>query len=581
MIERLANLLRGEYDLEVEISQEGWGAGYDPLSISLTEMWARGELKDVPNVAKVPTGVVINAPEVGKEEAKALAICRHQIELLLGTDLYLWRQGQREFFKFGYNPSSFVALFSALEYLRAIQKLSQSHPESHEILIKHLEQTLKNIKVIYPHHEFVASILQNKTHGTFLRKDIESSLENYLNSSPEEAFELIFENFLSPYLKKLDESMELSQVLLLQKQAKEELSSARSGRIMTDLLKRLPKELQQALETEKEISQELKLKILKSIKTAPEWMRDYLKQMTQIEILEEDVKFFAPFLPKMLETEIEHRGFLAFIIKSWQAQSAKGQRGGAKSASTYLETMRPIRHYVDSLRKKLLSIMPEDEELFGGRFYLGKRLDYHSLSFEIPIKRGKIYQKRVKPSPARMAFRLLLDISSSMKKEDKLKTALRASLLFCEVLESLKMNFAFDVFNEEVLSLKEFEDNYERVLSKILRLASLPSGATNLEKAVRYSHENLRTFCLKTSQRGLLVVFSDGEPTRGAKSEELKSIIQDLKAIMPIVAFGVGKGPVEFYFEKTGINLKTINELPLAFGRLIENQIRRLLVYQQ
>ena len=35
----IERLLSEEYDIEVQGSYEGWGAGYDPKFLPLTEMW--------------------------------------------------------------------------------------------------------------------------------------------------------------------------------------------------------------------------------------------------------------------------------------------------------------------------------------------------------------------------------------------------------------------------------------------------------------------------------------------------------------------------------------------------------------
>ncbi|MGC8852334.1 MAG: vWA domain-containing protein, partial [Hydrogenobacter sp.] len=41
----ISSLLENEFDLIVQASYEGWGAGYDPKFLPLVEMWARGELE--------------------------------------------------------------------------------------------------------------------------------------------------------------------------------------------------------------------------------------------------------------------------------------------------------------------------------------------------------------------------------------------------------------------------------------------------------------------------------------------------------------------------------------------------------
>jgi hypothetical protein len=127
----IANLLEKETGIMVEPSYEGWGAGYDPVYVPLLEMWARGELEEIPPIAKVPKGVVFNALELSKRsEDYAINSVRHEIYYLLHTDLFLWRLGQREVFKFGYPPTVFLVLYSLLESLRVDEEILRSHPSS-------------------------------------------------------------------------------------------------------------------------------------------------------------------------------------------------------------------------------------------------------------------------------------------------------------------------------------------------------------------------------------------------------------------------------------------------------------------
>ncbi|MCS6875928.1 MAG: VWA domain-containing protein, partial [Aquificaceae bacterium] len=82
--------------------------------------------------------------------------------------------------------------------------------------------------------------------------------------------------------------------------------------------------------------------------------------------------------------------------------------------------------------------------------------------------------------------------------------------------------------------------------------------------------------------KGCMVVFSDGEPTKGIRGQELKSLIQRIKAMIPTIGIGVGKEKnyIDYYFDKTGIKIKDVSDLTLSFTRIIENQARRLLSFQ-
>jgi len=161
-----------------------------------------------------------------------------------------------------------------------------------------------------------------------------------------------------------------------------------------------------------------------------------------------------------------------------------------------------------------------------------------------------------------------------MKKEEKAINALKALLLFSETLNSLDMPFSISAFNDQVISLKSFEEDYKGARSKILSILNLLGGGTNMEKALIQSMDELEVFCKKQGLRGVLIVFSDGEPTRGLKGDALRTLIRELKAKFPIVGIGVGK--VEEYFEKSAVEVSSIAKLPFAFQRIVESYLRRL-----
>ena len=605
----IERLLEEEYDIEVQASYEGWGAGYDPKFLPLTEMWARGEVEDVPEPVKRPAGVVFYVPELsGKVEDRTLAEIRHEIEYLLSTDLYLWRLGQREFYRFGFPPTCFVVLYSVLESIKTDEKLIINHPSSKHAIRERYEEILKPLESYYPHHQFSLSFLRiwlNKETNT----ELERSLYEYIRSKNREAYDILMEDLLGKYIKRVEESQELNYIDLLLDEARGRVrKDAHKGRIMTDLLKKLPEDLQRLIYEYKEkraidLPEAERKEILRSLKAMPDWMRDYLKQMSYIDLIERDVEFFRHFLPKTLEADIEHRGFLSFIIKGWEEEASSGggtslSRGKGESSEedklyqkayglnkeeflSYRRTLKTILPYVESLKRRFHRLLPQEEEGWGGKHYFGKRLDHKSLSVEVPLGRGKIYKRREEEVRKELAFKLLIDISSSMKKEEKVENAIRALLLFSEVIESMRMPFSIDVFSDRVFRLKAFEEDYSLVKWKVMELFNMLGGGTNLEKALLFAEEDLEVFCLKRGLRGCMVVFSDGEPTRGLRGQELKNLINSIRLKHPVVGVGVGeKNYAEYYFEGTGISIKHIKDLPHAFTRVIENQAKRLLAFQ-
>ncbi|WP_448583437.1 vWA domain-containing protein [Thermocrinis sp.] len=603
----IASILQRESDVEVIPSYEGWGTGYDPVYIPVLEMWARGELEDIPPIAKVPKGIVFDVREfLKKDDEYSLNTIRHELCYILNTDFFLWRLGQREFFKFGYPPTSFVVLYSLLESIKVDESIIQAHPSAEKVFRLQWTERLKHLGYLYPHHRFAVAFVEEWLGLSTLPKDLHKAFREYLKAQNKEAYLILADEVFGKYISAIERSQALNQIDLLLEEAKGKTrQDAHRGRIMTDVLKKLPQDLQDLILSYKDENSEKmdpkdRERILTSLKNLPEWMREYLKQMSYLDMVERDVKFFSHFLPKTLETDLEHKGFLLFILKPWSGSSPKEgmsvssrQRNLSERDKRYMkeyglseEEFKTFHHilkdvmiYVESFKRKFEKLLPKEEESWGGAYSSGRRIDFKKLQREAPIKRGVFYKRREVPENKRLAFKLLIDLSSSMKKENKAKDALKALLLFSETLHALGMPFSISAFNERVYSLKSFEEDYKNAKASIINAINLLGGGTALEKALIEAMDELELFCKRQNIKGVLIVFSDGEPTRGLKGEALRMLIRELKGKLPVVGIGVGKERnfVEEYFEKSGVRISEVSKIPQAFSRVMENYLRRLI----
>jgi len=611
-----ARLLEEEFGIDVQPSYEGWGAGWDPKFLPLLEMWAKGEAQEIPPAVRVPAGVLFNVPDLlKKSEQDAINTVRHEINYLLSTHFPHWRNGQREVFRAGYVPTSFLVLFAVLESLRVDDELVKKHPSSLISHKKRYKEILTKAPAPYPHHELALSLVsawsneERQFHEEVLRKraSLERSFYEYIREKdPQSAYDIVIEELWQKFRPLVDLSRELNYVDLLLEEARgKKRNDAHKARIMTDILSKLPPSLRDYINQNKEKSaRELPPDAIKTINKAlsaiPDWMRDYLRQMSYMDMLEKDIAFLAHFLPKTLEVDVEHRGFISFIFKAWEEVSSRSSLRSKKQKEELTETdkrykkehglteeqfkqyrtlLRSVLPYVEHFRRKFDNFLPREEELWGGRYVRGKRINYKRVATEIPTKRGRIFMRREVPSRKELAFELLMDISSSMKKEDKLVNALRSLILFCEVLDKLGMEFSVKAFNENVYTIKDFSQDYKSAKSALLELVNSVGGSTDLGKALTSGAESLETLMRKKHKKGVLILFTDGQPTKGLKGQDLRFLISQIKMRMPLVAVGVGQATktVKEYFQKTGISVEDVSKLPSVFSFVMENQFRRLL----
>ncbi|RLJ70736.1 von Willebrand factor type A domain-containing protein [Hydrogenivirga caldilitoris] len=614
----IANLLEDEFDIEVQPSYEGWGAGYDPKFLPVIEMWARGEVEDIPHAAKTPRGVVFNIVEfLRKTDDYTINSVRHEISYLLSTHFPSWRFGQREVFRAGYVPTSFLTLYAVLESIKANERITEEVPSAVFGLKAILREVLEKIETTYPHHQLALSLAyrwlgeevpfsQEIKHYT---DSMEKSFYEYIREKdPQTAYDIVMEELWSKYRVLVDEAKELNHIDLLIEEAKgRKREDGHRGRIMTDILRKLPDKYQSLIQEYKEktsidIPEVERRELLKVLNSIQDWMKDYVKQMSYLDLLEKDIAFLKHFLPKTLEVDVEHRGFLSFLFKGWDEESSlsnsmklqeihdqelsemdrkyRREHGLTEEEfKRYQLLMKSILPYVEHFKRKFDNLLPEEEEHWGGSYMSGKRLNFKRLPTEVPIRRGKIYTRREIPERKELAFELLIDISASMKKEEKIINAVRSLLLVSEVLNKLKMPFSIKVFNENVYELKDFEEDYRIAKAKIMELVTNVGGGTDLGKAINIGLESLELYIKSTHRKGILILFTDGEPTKGMRNEELKSFILQMKQKFPIVGVGVGEATrmVKDYFDRTGISVEDVSKLPSAFSFVVENQLRRLL----
>ena len=577
----IASLLSEEFGLEVQPSHEGWGAGYDPRHLSLLESWALGEVEEVPEEVKRPKGVVFDIRELsGREEGFAVAFVGHEIAYLLKTPFPNWRHGQREVLRAGYPPASFTLLLAVLESLRAAEILSASHPSRRRWLGEKMDASLPPREIRYPHQSFVRSLINLWLKG---REGLPGSVREYLREEdPMSAYDVLMEEIWSRYRPLVDRSRELNRIdLLLDEAGGGSRRNVHRGRIMTDLLRKLPSPVQEILHRHRsasDMSESERSRVLRALSAVPPWMREYLEQMSFLDLTERDLSLLRSLLPRTLEVDVEHRGFITFLFRSWEGRGSGARTRGKDSlpAVSYREILRNVLPHVEHFRRRFSAFLPAEEERWGGSYPVGKRLDHRKLSREVPTGRGKFYKRREVPIRQKLAFELLIDLSSSMRRDGRIGNALRALVLVCEVLHSLDMPFSVKVFNDRVFTVKDFDENYRSVRSRIVSLTGKVGGGTDLSAAILSASESLTLYTKKANLKGVIVLFTDGAPTRGLKGEELKKLIRETKRRIPLVGVGVGSSQVREFFEGTAVSVSSVSRLPSAFAFVLENRLRRI-----
>jgi len=139
------------------------------------------------------------------------------------------------------------------------------------------------------------------------------------------------------------------------------------------------------------------------------------------------------------------------------------------------------------------------------------------------------------------------------------------------------MPFRVKVFNDKVFTVKEFAESYRSTLGRILSLRERAGGGTDLGRAVREASESLWWYLKREGVKGMIILFTDGTPTKGLRGEELRNLIRQVKRRTPVVGIGVGGEEVKELFEGTAVSVADASKLGIAFASVLENRLRRLL----
>lgn len=250
----------------------------------------------------------------------------------------------------------------------------------------------------------------------------------------------------------------------------------------------------------------------------------------------------------------------------------------------YAEIKRYQKLFVDELN----DILPKIEEGWISGQRRGGRISRNELAREIAIKRGAFMKSKVEafePSPFMLS--ILIDMSTSMKKNDKIIETLKASILLSEVLSDpeLKAKIPFEIhgFKDDPVELKNIDEEYAgKNKLKLLNLLHIGGSDYNvdsvcLDKVATEFEKTLQ----KLNAKGILIVESDGLPYKTNHSRdttELPQVIAKHKGRIPIIGVGIGPGTehVKDFYGENSVVETDVRKFIFSFLKAIKRQIEKL-----
>ncbi|MEK9182038.1 MAG: VWA domain-containing protein [Patescibacteria group bacterium] len=275
-------------------------------------------------------------------------------------------------------------------------------------------------------------------------------------------------------------------------------------------------------------------------------------------------------------------------MKKYRERIAKELK---KDANVYEKMRQEVMPLIDKLETELREIfVARKAKGWKSGFTTGKRIDIKRRIQEkaksVPAMESKAWQKREMPDEKDYAISLLVDLSGSMSRENKIEETFKAVIVLSEVLNRLSINLEILGFNDRIYEYQDFgqpmskpiRENMGGMLEEVNDTGDTGKAQWNddgwaLEKASE------RLAKQKADQK-FLVVLSDGTPEESSMhprskyelGKVIKKVLQETD--IRLIGLGVGRGTehVGEYYPNSIANVK-VKEMAEKLAVLIKEVI--------
>lgn len=262
-----------------------------------------------------------------------------------------------------------------------------------------------------------------------------------------------------------------------------------------------------------------------------------------------------------------------------------------KDANVYEKMRQEVLPIIDKLETELREIfVARKAKGWKSGFTTGKRIDIKRRIQEkaksVPVMESKAWQKREMPDEKDYAISLLVDLSGSMSRDNKIEETFKAVIVLSEVLNRLSINLEILGFNDRIYEYQDFgqpmskpiRENMGGMLGEVDDTSDTGKAQWNddgwaLEKASE------RLVRQKADQK-FLIVMSDGTPEESSMhprskyelGKMIKKIIEETD--IRLVGLGVGRGTehVGEYYPNSIANVK-VKEMAEKLADLIKEVV--------
>lgn len=262
-----------------------------------------------------------------------------------------------------------------------------------------------------------------------------------------------------------------------------------------------------------------------------------------------------------------------------------------RDANIYETTRREVLPLIDTLENDLREIFVARRAAgWHSGFKTGKRINIkHRIqekAKDIPAVESKAWQKRELPQEKDYAITLLVDLSGSMSRQQKIEETFKGVVALTEALNRLSINMEVLGFNDQIYDYQSFgqpmsEEVREHMGGMFAEVEDTSGGGKAHYNddgwALTQASERLAR---QRADQKFLIVLSDGTPEESPEHPreqfELSSMIQQIRenTDQHLIGLGIGRGTehVGSYYPNSIANVR-VNEMAAQMAALIKEAI--------
>ncbi len=217
-----------------------------------------------------------------------------------------------------------------------------------------------------------------------------------------------------------------------------------------------------------------------------------------------------------------------------------------RSLTDYEKILGEVQSKIDDAFCRLNNILiPQEAPLAEAGFSSGFRVNIgrYMQSRADPAYLDVMWEKRPTATERTHAFKLIVDVSGSMKEASKDKESQRGAVFLAELLSRLVVPVSIDAFNDSILELKDFDTPLAASSARthIGGLIRLGGGGTLDATAIAKGYREIKEL---RAEHKYIIILTDAQSGQAAELKNLTRKIREDGEVV-LIHFGIGAGTAD------------------------------------